>query len=165
MNRGLAPKRKKGRAKLPRCTVRGCDRIARVFVAGEQLSDGLAVFDLYCPKHAKLEADKWARQIVMARDLACQRCGATEGRQWAHVIRRGSPSVRWLADGAMALCPACHVYMTHREEEWRTWLDANRPGLWERLNAIRIEAADKRTQPDLAEIIASLRSQAAGLVR
>lgn len=159
-----AKKRKDSR---PRCGVRGCTRPAAVILESGS-SPALAVFDLLCKTHAKHEADRLCRLIVFERDEhRCQRCGATEdgpwSLQWAHILTRGELSIRWNPLNSMVLCAKDHMAFTHRPEAWHDWIDERFPARWELLRRLRRESLARGDKPDYAEIIASLRSQAAGL--
>lgn len=168
---------KKKRTTSPRCDKQRCDRRAEVEIVtpfateAGPLPEGVphlgpvgVMVERFCKQHAKKLADKLARQVVLYRDgYRCQRCGKTDREgaviQWAHIIRRGALSIRWKEDNAVALCAECHVFFTYREEEWRTWLDLNYPGLWDRLNWTRLTAIAAGDKPGLAQIITDLRQK------
>jgi 5-methylcytosine-specific restriction endonuclease McrA len=118
----------------------------------------------WCKTHAKREADRLCRLVVLERDgYTCQRCGATEAIQWCHILTRSELSLRWNPLNSLALCASCHVYMTHRPVEWMEWVDDHYEQKrvdWLRL--IRLLSVQRGIKPDYAEIIASLRSQASG---
>jgi hypothetical protein len=145
----------KRRQLLPRCKVLRCQRIAR--------------FEELCPTHAKREADRLARLVVLNRDnWTCQRC-QTQGEvgnpiQWCHVLTRASLSLRWEPENSMALCHSDHYFFTVQPHRWDAFLNEKWPGRRERLHLMRQEALERGDKPDYAEIIASLRSQASGLV-
>jgi 5-methylcytosine-specific restriction endonuclease McrA len=154
MKRKRAKKRRDSR---PRCDRNRCTRPQVVI-----LEDGG-----WCKPHAKLLADALARAIVLGRDdWTCQRCGMTkEGGpiQWAHVKTRASLSIRWDPENSMALCKGCHYFFTVQPHRWDAFLDENWPGRRHELERKRDAAIAAGDKPDYAEIIASLRSQAAGL--
>jgi hypothetical protein len=158
----LPRKRKKPRRKHNgwRCSVRGCTRPPHVGLS----EDNAATVDVWCKTHAKREADRLCRLVVLDRDdYTCQRCGVTEAIQWAHVLTRSELSIRWNPMNSLALCAKCHVYMTHRPVEWMEWVDENRDFTFNSLRRLRRESLARGDKPDYAEIIASLRSQAAAL--
>jgi 5-methylcytosine-specific restriction endonuclease McrA len=154
----LKKKRAKPRTtKSPRCARLRCNNRIEVPAIG------------LCKKHAKKEADRLFALAVKQRDgYICQACGKTRENaviECAHVVGRGELSIRFNLDNAMALCKGCHYAYTKSEANWRAWLERNRPGLRERLYAIGVQAQHDGWQPDYAEIIASLRSQAVGKER
>jgi hypothetical protein len=81
------------------------------------------------------------------------------------VKTRAALSIRWDPDNAMALCHGCHFFFTVQPHRWDDFLDENWPGRRHALERKRDEAIRSGDTIDYAEIIASLRSQAAGLVR
>jgi hypothetical protein len=159
---------KKRQTKTARCFVRGCKRPLRVIVPllmDDYVSEAAPEpprIEGYCLTHAKREADRLCRLIVLNRDdWTCQRCGATAGIQWCHILTRSELSIRWEPKNSLALCAGCHVYMTHRPVEWLDWIDDHfgpyRMGTLRKLRRDSIARGDK---PDYAALIADLRVQA-----
>src|SRR5436190_11746648 len=157
MKKKRATKRKDSR---PKCVVVRCTRPAKVWVPESPAQDAFAV-DMYCQSHAKKEADKWARKVVLARDeYRCQKCGATEDGpwsiQWAHIITRSELSIRWNPLNSMALCSQDHMAFGYDPAGFHDFIDERWPGRYDLLRAIRRESIARGDKPDYAEIIASL---------
>lgn len=65
------------------------------------------------------ELDALCRRLVVElRDNnTCQRCGANERIQWAHIHTRRVKSLRWRAENSLALCAGCHLHWHHHPLE------------------------------------------------
>lgn len=132
------------------CQRKGCGN-----GAGVHLPEGWV-----CHKHAVGIADALARALVLDRDAnVCQACGdKNRGCQWAHVLaRRVAPFLRWDPDNALALCAACHGDFTLHPARFRLWLERNRPGLREALQARDRRAQYAPVRPGIEETVAELR--------
>lgn len=55
--------------------------------------------------------------------------------QCAHIISRSYKATRTDERNALCLCQGCHLYYTNHPLEWRVFIDATRPGLWDELSA------------------------------
>ena len=80
-------------------------------------------------------ADVEFAKFIKARDGHCWRCGSTEYLQCAHIISRSYKAIRVDPDNAVAMCRSHHLYYTNRPLEWRQAVEAEYPGLWDRLTA------------------------------
>jgi len=132
------------------CAAPRCKHRASVRVEGGDL----------CVPHADRLGDDLARAVVLDRDgNRCQRCGDLRvPAEWAHVLaRRVAPFLRRDPDNALALCSLCHRRFTARPNEFRDWLDRERPGLREDLLARELRAERSPFAPEIADVIASLR--------
>lgn len=77
--------------------------------------------------------------------------------QAAHGISRRYRNTRWLLINGFCLCPAHHVYYTHRPLEWDEWL---RIAWGEKVyNELRLLAL-RTTPPDVGAALAALQSEA-----
>lgn len=80
------------------------------------------------PKVNPLEvrADDLFRWLIYARDgYRCFVCRGQRGDpvlQCAHGFSRRYHSTRWDERNAWCLCRACHKYYTHRDLEWKDWM-------------------------------------------
>ena len=68
------------------------------------------------------ELDALCREVVLARDKVCQKCGGSKVLQWSHVHGRRNKHLRWDPDNSKMLCFRCHFYFWHKEplqaQEW-----------------------------------------------
>jgi hypothetical protein len=155
MKRKRAKKRRDSR---PRCDRNRCTKPARV-----TLEDGG-----WCVTHAKQLADKLCRAVVLHRDdYTCQSCGRTEAegavQQWCHIVTRGTMSLRYDLDNSLCMDSRCHYHYTLNPAAFETFISERYPGRWQELHTKREKAIADGPGIDYAEIIASLRSQAANL--
>lgn len=98
------------------------------------------------------EADKLARTYCK-RDGVCQAQGyrgrKCSGRlEWAHCKGRDEMQIRHHPDNCFCLCWAHHMYFTSHPDHWKDWVEEQRPGLWQRMDDLLIEASEKRLKPD-----------------
>lgn len=107
------------------------------------------------------EADKLVRELVMARDGCCVRCGKTEKLQAAHILPKGRvPRLRFELLNVMALCVGCHLYFWHKNPvEAALWIREAIPG---RVDDLHIMAAIA-PKVDVKELIAGLRVEVEAL--
>lgn len=90
------------------------------------------------------ELDAIAREEVFIRDhgtciaagIAGIRCGDTV--QWAHVLSRRHPCLRWEADNAMTLCAGHHLWWHHSPMYAVEWFVRDFPDRWRRLKAVHL---------------------------
>ena len=82
--------------------------------------------------------DDDARQRVFARDGGiCIRCNnGSRAVQWAHVLSRRHPCLRWDEDNAMTLCAGCHMFWHHEPALAVDWFIKNFGDRWKRIKAI-----------------------------
>jgi 5-methylcytosine-specific restriction endonuclease McrA len=71
---------------------------------------------------SKVQLDRWFSLIVRFVGV-CQRCGARERLQCAHIVSRRYMGVRHAFDNAMCLCQGCHMFMTYRPLEWEVFVN------------------------------------------
>lgn len=64
-------------------------------------------------------------------------------------MRRRYKRVRWNPENLLTLCQADHYAFDHEPKTGRAWLREHRPGLLEKLEALK----DSAPGPDVAEII------------
>ena len=107
-------------------------------------------------RKAKLhDADALFSAYIRTRDgWQCQRCGAIERIQCAHLIGRAYRAVRFAAPNATALCQGCHVFFTHRPLEFQDWCEERWPG---RLALLKAQALAAHEHPDYDALCAELR--------
>jgi hypothetical protein len=110
MKRSPMPKRRttKRRTTSPRCTVRGCNDIARI--RG------------WCPKHAEQVADRAFSRWVRTRDDRCTAVGVIDhdcaaGLQAAHIVGRRRSATRFDPLNVWSLCPAAHRHVDQHGSE------------------------------------------------
>ena len=90
---------------------------------------------------AKKELDVLARQVVFARDgKQCQRCGAWNGLQWAHIRSRRYLSTRWRLENSILLCSGCHLFWHANPLAAVEWFRDKFP---ERANLLRLAGRNK----------------------
>ncbi len=117
------------RPRSPRCSVRGCKRIARVvapcecrhdpdYCASAPCAAATNVGGRWCLSHAKREADRLF-SLAMRAGGQCERCGKREALQCSHFISRRYLWTRWVRLNAECLCVGCHKYLTERPIEAR----------------------------------------------
>jgi hypothetical protein len=73
--------------------------------------------------------------------------------QCCHIISRSYHAIRWDFDNAVPMCAAHHMYFTHHPLEWRDFIEARAPGLWDSLR----EKALTLTPRKAADVLADLR--------
>jgi hypothetical protein len=123
----------------------------------------------YCKPHAKRLADNLVGLFVKTRDAyTCQACfKAAPGVaiQWAHIITRGAPYIRWLVapypGNSIALCQGCHYAYTQNEGNWRRFIDRRWVGHRDRLERIEADGERAGNSVDVADIIREYRGKAA----
>lgn len=103
-------------------------------------------------KGDKAKATKLHSQIVRARG-ACERCGAVDNLECAHIVSRRFSHTRCLVENAWCLCKRCHFALTgdplaHVEFAYATIGEA-------KYRELR-EIALRRTKVDWAEVLAGL---------
>jgi len=99
----------------------------------------------------------------------CQRCfkqypEGAQGVHNSHFVGRRNKAVRWDQDNCVALCMGCHEFFeTHKATLYREWM-IERLGQ-ERFDSLvaRSRAPVKRTQAEMAELGAEIRSLLRGL--
>jgi 5-methylcytosine-specific restriction endonuclease McrA len=123
------------RRKRPRCPIRRCRRAP----LPSAVAAGLGL----CRTHLVQQADAAFSARVRAVGR-CQHCGSSGALQCAHIVSRRYLATRWDPQNAVALCPRCHVYYTHRPVEWEVWIDARRPtgASWQELRRRALDAGD-----------------------
>lgn len=84
------------------------------------------------------DLDAIARAEVFARDDGrCIRCeNPDRSVQWAHVLSRRHPCLRWEADNAMSLCAGCHLKWHHEPALSVEWYIDHFPERWRRIKAV-----------------------------
>ena len=82
--------------------------------------------------------DDEARERVFARDGGvCIRChDRSRAVQWAHVLSRRHPCLRWDSDNAMTLCAGCHMFWHHEPALAVDWFIKNHAERWQRIKAV-----------------------------
>lgn len=63
----------------------------------------------------KDQADRLCGLLVRSRGR-CERCGAVQNLQWAHIIRRNYAATRTNPEAAWCLCASCH-WLTEKEAD------------------------------------------------
>lgn len=58
------------------------------------------------------QADIWFSKAVRLRDQKCMHCHKTDRLECSHIYGRANKRVRWAMSNCIALCHACHRYMT-----------------------------------------------------
>ncbi len=98
------------------------------------------------------KADKLARTYCK-RDEQCQAQGyrgikCSPRLEWAHCKGRDEMQIRHHPDNCFCLCWAHHAFFTSHPNLWTQWVEEQRPGLWQRMDDLLIEATAKRLKPD-----------------
>lgn len=113
----------------------------------------------YCKTHAKWLADTLVGNFVKERDnWRCVHCGSSDSPQWAHVISRGAPYIRYDPENSFCLAVSCHQNFTLKPAAWNVWVELNYPGLWTRLVHREIEGERRGGSVDVAGIIEAFRA-------
>jgi len=98
--------------------------------------------------------DGLVRQLVLARDGCCQRCGKTENLQAAHILPKGHyPRLRFELLNVIVLCINDHLFFAHKDPiGFAAWLENKWPG---RAQDLQVMAA---TAPriDMKELMIAL---------
>jgi hypothetical protein len=121
----------------------------------------------YCKTHAKDVADRYVGLFVKERDRwTCQnhQCQATHHTaqiQWAHIISRGAPYIRYDPENSIALCARCHQAFTVAPARWDIFLARRYPGLRDKLALLEATHEASGHSVDLAEIITYYRAKVA----
>lgn len=107
------------------------------------------------------EADKLVRQLVMARDRRCTRCGKTDRLQAAHILPKGKyPRLRFELLNVVAMCVGCHLYFWHRDPlEARDWFNDEFPGRYDQLQVLAAVAP----RVDIKTLLVALRLEVKAL--
>lgn len=84
------------------------------------------------------ELDALARAEVFERDgNVCIMCHKKDRAvQWAHVLSRRHPCLRWVADNAMTLCAGCHMFWHHEPAMAVEWFMKNFADRWTRIKCV-----------------------------
>jgi len=74
-------------------------------------------------KNEKNQLSKLLRELVLARDKYCLRCGKTTALHTSHIYPRGKfPKMQFEPENVKALCVGCHLYWWHKHpieaKEW-----------------------------------------------
>ena len=74
-------------------------------------------------KAQKTKLDKLVREICLARDKCCLKCGKTTALHASHIYPKGKhPKMRFNLDNVKMLCVGCHLYWWHKHpiqaKEW-----------------------------------------------
>lgn len=121
----------------------------------------------YCKTHAKRVADQYVGLFVKERDNwtcqvpHCRRTAHTAQIQWAHIISRGAPYIRYDPENAIALCAGSHQAFTLAPARWDIFLARNYPGLRDRLALREAEGEASGASVDLGAIIRDYRAKVA----
>ena len=104
----------------------------------------------YCRTHLLALVDAEARRRVFERDAdTCQRCGGP-GRDWSHWPSRSYRGTRWLLEGAVVHCSACHKWLTDRPLEHEAWVRSHfGDERVDELRRIALEFASGRAKLDM----------------
>lgn len=150
MKRSIASRKTKTTKPPSACTMgRSTHRTHAKYVVGPD--------ERLCVTHAKRIADKLVGDYVKNRDGVCQNCGTDRNLQWAHIVSRGAPYIRWDLHNAMALCSRCHTNFTIKNHLWIIFLEERSPGLLARLARTEAECEKIGSGIDVAEIIRTFR--------
>lgn len=107
---------------------------------------------------ARDRADTLFAAIVRKRDGHCVRCGAYDGLECAHIVRRGFDKTRCDLGNAVTLCGRCHRHFTANPDLWRQWVDDSYPGLY---RSLHVMATDPNTpKVDWPSVLAELKQEA-----
>src|SRR5580698_1555728 len=98
----------------------------------------------------KRALDDAARAEVFFRDgNVCIRChDPRRPVQWAHVLSRRHPCLRWNPENAMSLCAGCHLFWHHEPALALDWFFKNFGDRWERIQRV-LQANPKIRVKDL----------------
>lgn len=101
----------------------------------------------------KNQADKYARDFVMKRDLDCVAANfellgrvihCTDRCEWAHLKSRSHATIRHDPRNAVKLCWAHHKFFTNHPDLWTQFIEKLYPGRWQELNVV----LQRRVKPD-----------------
>jgi hypothetical protein len=116
----------KRRTTTPRCSVRGCNKPAKI--RG------------WCVSHAEQVADRLFSRWVRDRDGRCTAAGVLDGEckgilQAAHVVGRRNHAVRFNNQNVHALCAAHHYTVDQHGQEnakyrWASSVIGEKPYVW-----------------------------------
>lgn len=83
---------------------------------------------------ARLRVFERDNGVCIAAGIANIKCGPNP--QWAHVLSRRHPCLRWEEDNAMTLCGGHHLWWHHEPAMAVDWFMATFPERWRRIKAI-----------------------------
>jgi hypothetical protein len=72
--------------------------------------------------------------------------------QCCHVISRRYRATRWLNSNAVPMCAAHHMFFTHHPLEWRDFIEAKLPGMWDELREIALNSPPEKAADALVRL-------------